>query len=96
MCGHEPLIPREYSHGFATRCASLTAAPRDYDPYEVNGSNDSFGTATDVGNLADDFTLISDGFLKYRQFDLDYYRIEIGAGRLTVRTFGAEHRYHSL
>jgi hypothetical protein len=62
---------------------------RDYDPYEVNGSNDSFGTATDVGNLADDFTLISNGFLKYRQFDLDYYRIEIGAGRLTVRTFGA-------
>jgi hypothetical protein len=62
---------------------------RDFDPYEVDGTNDTFGTATDVGNLADDFTLISNGFLRYRQADLDYYRIEIGAGNLTVRTFGA-------
>ena len=31
---------------------------RDFDPYEVSGTNETFGTATDVGNLADDFTLI--------------------------------------
>jgi hypothetical protein len=62
---------------------------RDFDPYEVDGTNDTFGTATNVGNLADDFTLIPDGFLRYRQVDLDHYRIEIGAGNLTVRTFGA-------
>jgi hypothetical protein len=29
------------------------------------------------------------GFLRYRQTDLDFYRIEIGAGNLTVRTIGA-------
>ena len=62
---------------------------RDFDPYEVSGTNDTFGTATDVGNLADDFTLIPNGFLRYRQNDPDFYRIEIGAGRLTVRTIGA-------
>jgi hypothetical protein len=62
---------------------------RDFDPYEVSGTNDTFGTATNIGNLADDFTLIPNGFLRYRQTDLDYYRIEIGAGNLTVRTIGA-------
>jgi hypothetical protein len=62
---------------------------RDFDPYEVSGTNETFGTATNVGNLADDFTLIPNGFLRYRQTDLDYYRIEIGAGNLTVRTIGA-------
>ena len=62
---------------------------RDFDPYEVDGTNETFGTATDVGNLADDFTLIPNGFLRYRQTDLDHYRIEIGAGNLTVRTIGA-------
>jgi len=62
---------------------------RDFDPYEVDGTNDTFGTATNVGNLADDFTLIPNGFLRYRQADLDYYRIEIGEGSLEVRTFGA-------
>ncbi|MCS7301026.1 MAG: DVUA0089 family protein [Fimbriimonadales bacterium] len=62
---------------------------RDFDPYEVDSTNDTFDTATEVGNLADDFTLISNGFLRYRQVDLDHYRIEIGAGGLTVRTFGA-------
>jgi hypothetical protein len=61
----------------------------DYDPYEVAGTNNTFATATDVGNLADDFTLIANAFLTYRQTDLDYFRIEIGAGNLTVRTFGA-------
>jgi hypothetical protein len=61
----------------------------DYDPYEVNGTNNTAATATDVGNLADDFTLIANAFLTYRQSDKDYYRIEIGAGNLTVRTFGA-------
>ncbi len=61
----------------------------DYDPYEVNGTNDTFATATSIGNLADDFTLIPNAFLTYRQQDFDYYRIEIGAGNLTVRTFGA-------
>ncbi len=62
---------------------------RDFDPYEVSGTNDTFGTATNIGNLADDFTLIPNGFLRYRQTDLDFYRIEIGAGNLTVRTIGA-------
>jgi hypothetical protein len=62
---------------------------RDFDPYEVDGTNETFGTATDVGNLADDFTLIPNGFLRYRQTDFDFYRIEIGAGGLTVRTIGA-------
>jgi hypothetical protein len=62
---------------------------RDFDPYEVGGTNDTFGTATNIGNLADDFTLIPNGFLRYRQVDLDFYRIEIGAGNLTVRTIGA-------
>ncbi|MEJ5383288.1 MAG: DVUA0089 family protein [Fimbriimonadales bacterium] len=62
---------------------------RDFDPYEVDGTNETFGTATDVGNLADDFTLIEKAFLRYRQNDLDHYRIEIGAGNLTVRTIGA-------
>jgi hypothetical protein len=62
---------------------------RDFDPYETSGTNDSFGTAINLSNLADDFTLISNGFLRYRQTDLDYYRIEIGAGNLTVRTIGA-------
>ncbi|MFN4033722.1 MAG: DVUA0089 family protein [Fimbriimonadales bacterium] len=62
---------------------------RDFDPYEVDGTNDTFATATEVGNLADDFTLIPNAFLRYRQTDLDYYRIEIGEGNLTVRTFGA-------
>ncbi len=61
----------------------------DYDPYEVDGTNNTFATATPIGNLADDFTLIANAFLTYRQADLDYYRIEIGAGNLTVRTFGA-------
>ncbi|MER3402931.1 MAG: hypothetical protein C4336_07715 [Armatimonadota bacterium] len=61
----------------------------DYDPYETEGPNDTFATATDVGNLAGDFTLIPNAFLTYRQTDLDFYRIEIGAGDLTVRTFGA-------
>lgn len=61
----------------------------DYDPYEVSGTNETFATATDVGNLADDFTLITNAFLRYRQTDLDHYRIEIGEGSLTVRTFGA-------
>ncbi|MCX7926299.1 MAG: DVUA0089 family protein [Fimbriimonadales bacterium] len=62
---------------------------RDFDPYEVDSTNETFNTATDVGNLADDFTLIPNAFLRYRQTDLDHYRIEIGAGNLTVRTFGA-------
>lgn len=62
---------------------------RDYDPYETEGSNDTFATATDVGNLADDFTLVPNAFLTYKQTDLDYYRIEIGNGNLTVRTYGA-------
>jgi hypothetical protein len=62
---------------------------RDFDPYEVSGTNDTFGTATNIGNLADDFTLIPNGFLRYRQTDFDFYRIEIGAGGLTVRTIGA-------
>jgi hypothetical protein len=62
---------------------------RDFDPYEVSGTNDTFGTATNIGNLADDFTLIPNGFLRYRTTDLDFYRIEIGAGNLTVRTIGA-------
>ena len=62
---------------------------RDFDPYEVDGTNETFGTATDVGNLADDFTLTPNAFLRYRQTDIDYYRIEIGAGNLTVRTIGA-------
>jgi hypothetical protein len=62
---------------------------RDFDPYEVSGTNDTFGTATNIGNLADDFTLIPNGFLRYRSTDLDFYRIEIGAGNLTVRTIGA-------
>ncbi|MDM7460745.1 MAG: DVUA0089 family protein [bacterium] len=62
---------------------------RDFDPYEVDGTNDTFATATEVGNLADDFTLIPNAFLRYRVTDLDYYRIEIGAGDLTVRTLGA-------
>ncbi len=62
---------------------------RDFDPYEVDGTNDTFATATDVGNLADDFTLIPNAFLRYRATDLDHYRIEIGEGNLTVRTFGA-------
>ena len=53
---------------------------RDFDPYEVSGTNDTFGTATNIGNLADDFTLIPNGFLRYRQTDFDFYRIEIGAG----------------
>ncbi len=62
---------------------------RDFDPYEVDGTNETFATATEVGNLADDFTLIPNAFLRYRQTDLDHYRIEIGAGNLTVRTLGA-------
>ncbi|MFN7161808.1 MAG: DVUA0089 family protein [Fimbriimonadales bacterium] len=62
---------------------------RDFDPYEVDGTNDTFATATEVGNLADDFTLIPNAFLRYRQTDLDHYRIEIGEGSLTVRTLGA-------
>lgn len=61
----------------------------DYDPYEVSGTNDTFATATDLGNLADDFTLVENAFLRYRTTDLDYYRIEIGEGNLTVRTIGA-------
>ncbi len=61
----------------------------DYDPYEVDGTNNTFATATPIGNLADDFTLIPNAFLTYRQQDFDYYRIEIGVGSLTVRTFGA-------
>ncbi len=62
---------------------------RDFDPYEVDSTNETFNTATDMSNLADDFTLIPNAFLRYRQTDLDHYRIEIGAGNLTVRTFGA-------
>ena len=31
----------------------------------------------------------TNAFLRYRQGDFDYYRIEIGAGNLTVRTYGA-------
>ncbi len=62
---------------------------RDFDPYEVDGTNDTFATATDIGALADDFTLIENAFLTYRQTDLDHYRIEIGNGNLTVRTIGA-------
>ncbi len=73
---------------YTLRLFDGSTAP-DYDPYEVNGTNDTFATATDAGNLADDFTLISNAFLTYRQTDFDYYRIEIGAGNLTVRTFGA-------
>ncbi|MCS7190539.1 MAG: pre-peptidase C-terminal domain-containing protein, partial [Fimbriimonadales bacterium] len=73
---------------YTLRIFDGSTAP-DYDPYEVNGTNETFGTATDIGNLADDFTLIRNGFLQYRQFDLDHYRIEIGEGNLTVRTFGA-------
>ncbi|GIV07266.1 MAG: hypothetical protein KatS3mg017_0468 [Fimbriimonadales bacterium] len=65
------------------------SSARDFDPYEVDGTNDTFATATDVGNLADDFTLIENAFLRYRTTDLDYYRIEIGEGNLTVRTIGA-------
>ncbi len=61
----------------------------DYDPYEVDGTNNTLATATPIGNLANDFTLIPNAFLTYRQSDLDYYRIEIGEGNLTVRTFGA-------
>lgn len=61
----------------------------DYDPYETEGPNDTFATATDVGNLADDFTLIPNAFLTYRQTDFDFYRLEIGAGALIVRTLGA-------
>lgn len=61
----------------------------DYDPYETEGSNNTFATATDVGNLADDFTLIPNALLTYKQTDLDYYRIEIGNGNLTVRLYGA-------
>jgi hypothetical protein len=73
---------------YTLRMFDGSTAP-DYDPYEVNGSNDTFSTATVIGNLADDFTLIANAFLTYRQSDKDYYRIEIGAGNLTVRTFGA-------
>jgi hypothetical protein len=62
---------------------------RDFDPYEVNGTNETFATATDLGNLADDFTLVENAFLRYRTTDLDHYRIEIGEGNLTVRTIGA-------
>lgn len=73
---------------YTLRMFDGSTAP-DYDPYEVNGTNNTPSTATDVGNLADDFTLISNAFLTYRQSDVDYYRIEIGAGDLVVRTFGA-------
>ncbi|MEN3002606.1 MAG: DVUA0089 family protein [Armatimonadota bacterium] len=73
---------------YTLRLFDGSTAP-DYDPYEVSGTNDTFSTATDVGNLADDFTLISNAFLNYRQSDRDFYRFEIGAGNLTVRTFGA-------
>lgn len=73
---------------YALRIFEGSTAP-DYDPYEVDGTNETFGTATNIGNLADDFTLIPNAFLRYRQTDLDNYRIEIGAGDLTVRTFGA-------
>ncbi len=73
---------------YTLRMFDGSTAP-DYDPYEVDGTNNTFSTATEVGNLADDFTLISNAFLTYRQPDRDYYRIEIGAGDLTVRTFGA-------
>ncbi|MCS7208191.1 MAG: DVUA0089 family protein [Fimbriimonadales bacterium] len=73
---------------YTLRVFDGSTAP-DYDPYEVNNTNETFATATDVGNLADDFTLIQNAFLLYRQNELDHYRIEIGAGDLTVRTFGA-------
>ena len=73
---------------YTLRMFDGSTAP-DYDPYEVSGTNNTAATATDVGNLADDFTLIANAFLTYRQSDIDYYRIEIGAGNLTVRTFGA-------
>jgi len=73
---------------YTLRMFDGSTAP-DYDPYEVNRSNNTFSTATVIGNLADDFTLIDNAFLTYRQSDKDYYRIEIGAGNLTVRTFGA-------
>ncbi|MFQ3610048.1 MAG: hypothetical protein SNJ72_01010 [Fimbriimonadales bacterium] len=62
---------------------------RDSDPYEASGTNNTFATATNIANLADDFTLIDNAFLTYRQADLDHYRIEIGNGDLTVRTIGA-------
>ncbi len=62
---------------------------RDSDPYEASGTNNTFSTATNIANLADDFTLIENAFLTYRQADLDHYRIEIGNGNLTVRTIGA-------
>lgn len=73
---------------YTLRVFDGSTAP-DYDPYEVDGSNDTFETATEMGALADDFTWIPNAFLTYRQTDLDYYRIEIGAGSLTVRTYGA-------
>lgn len=73
---------------YTLRVFEGSTAP-DYDPYEVNGTNDTFATATNLGNLADDFTLIPNAFLRYRQTDLDHYRIEIGGGDLIVRTFGA-------
>ncbi len=73
---------------YTLRVFDGSTAP-DYDPYEVDGSNDTLGMATEVGALADDFTWIPNAFLTYRQTDLDYYRIEIGAGNLTVRTYGA-------
>ncbi|MCX7993445.1 MAG: DVUA0089 family protein [Fimbriimonadales bacterium] len=73
---------------YTLRVFEGSTAP-DYDPYEVGGTNETFATATEIGNLADDFTLIPNAFLRYRQTDLDHYRIEIGAGNLTVYTFGA-------
>jgi hypothetical protein len=73
---------------YTLRLFDGSTAP-DYDPYEVEGTNNTAATATNVGNLADDFTLIANAFLTYRQADRDFYRVEIGAGHLTVRTFGA-------
>ncbi len=73
---------------YTLRLFDGSTAP-DYDPYEVEDTNNTAATATNVGNLADDFTLITNAFLTYRQSDRDFYRVEIGAGNLTVRTFGA-------
>lgn len=61
----------------------------DVDPYEVDQTNNTFETATYIGPLSEQVTNITNGFLRYRNTDFDYYKVEIGAGNMQVRTFGA-------